>query len=70
MIIPRMFALTRPIVGEIGQQVVAYGMELPDGFAISVPWPTQRGQNTIFANSAKQIAELNRTDIQWIEKDS
>jgi len=62
-----MFALTRP-VDEDDHQVVGFGFELPDGFAVSVPWPTQRGHNTIFAASAKQIANLIRTDIQWIEE--
>lgn len=54
--VPRLFALTRR-GDDSGQQVVGYGMELPDGSAYSASWPTPGG-SICSASSAEETADL------------
>jgi len=58
---PRLFALTR----ETGDNIVGYGMVLPDGSAHSVSW-SGRGTSWWSADSAEKIAECSDTELSWI----
>lgn len=61
---PRRFALTRE-KGE-SDQVVGYGLVLPDGSALSVSWPST---NTLYsAASAEETASLRGAELQWIDQ--
>jgi hypothetical protein len=61
---PRLFALTRD--GEDAQQVVGYGMVLPDGSAYAVSWPATHGASVYSAGRAEECAELREADLLWI----
>jgi hypothetical protein len=59
---PRLFALARE--GEESDQVVGYGMVLPEGSAHSVSWPAPGYYHS--ASSAEQTALLRNAKLHWI----
>ncbi len=61
---PRLFALTRP-VGE-ADQIVGYGLELPDGSAYSISWPARHGASFFSSSSAEENADLRGADLVWM----
>ena len=65
---PRMFALTLDEDGPA--QVIGYGIELPDGSAYAVSWPTGHGSSFYSCESAEQSATLRGADLLWIAPSS
>jgi hypothetical protein len=63
---PQLFALTRD--GDDPNQIIGYGMVLPDGTAHSVSWSAEAGAGgtQYSASSAEQTAELRRAKLHWI----
>jgi hypothetical protein len=61
--VPQLFALTHEADCE---QVVGYGLVLPDGSTYSVAWPTQQGTAFYSTETAEQCAELRGADLLWI----
>lgn len=62
---PRMFALTRE-EGDGPPKVVGYGMELPDGSALSISWPNHGGATCYSTASADDAAWLRQAEVAWI----
>jgi hypothetical protein len=62
---PRMFAL----VGEVDESnpVVGYGIALPDGSAVSVSWPAERGAAYFSSRNAEDNAFLRGADLVWMD---
>lgn len=65
---PRLFALTRD--GHGADEVVGYGMVLPDGSAYAVSWPAVQGASVYSTDSAEECAELRDADLLWIDETS
>ena len=61
---PRMFALTRGAQGS--EQIVGYGLVLPDGSALSTSWPKQLGTHLYSTSSAQETAALRGANLHWI----
>ncbi len=62
--IPKVFALTRD--ADEPDQIIGYGLVLPDGSAYSVSWPTGRGSAFYSASSAEETAALRGADVLWM----
>jgi hypothetical protein len=62
--LPRLFALTR--LCDQTDQVVGYGMVLPDGSAHSISWPSRTGATYYSADSAEQTADLRGAKLLWL----
>ena len=62
--VPRVFALLRGADGQ--EQIVGYGMVLPDGSAYSVSWPAGHPSSTYSASSAEETAAFRGADLLWI----
>ncbi len=63
---PRTFALTRDL--DEPNRIVGYGMELPDGTAVSVNWPTTRATSLYLTSSAQEVADLRGAEVLWIDE--
>lgn len=61
---PRLFALIRD--GDDPDEVVGYGMVLPDGTAYAVSWPAAHGTSFYSTDSAEDCARLRDADLLWI----
>jgi hypothetical protein len=59
---PRMFAL----VEDDSDRVIGYGFTLPDGSAVSVSWPSQRGVSYYSSRTAEDNAFLRGADLVWM----
>jgi hypothetical protein len=62
---PRLFALTRD-EGE-PNQVIGYGLVLPDGSAYAVSWPNEQGATTYSSSTPEECAALRGADLLWID---
>ncbi len=62
--IPKVFALTRD--ADEPNQIVGYGMVLPDGSTYAASWPAGVGATLYSASSAEQTAELRGADVLWL----
>ncbi len=61
---PRLFALTRP--DDDADQIIGYGLALPDGSAFSISWPTRLGSSIFSTSSAEENADVRGADLMWI----
>jgi hypothetical protein len=61
---PRIFALVDD-AGE-ARQVIGYGLALPDGSAVSVSWPVQRGVSYYSSSTPEDNAALRGADLVWM----
>jgi hypothetical protein len=61
---PKVFALTRD--DDEPDQIVGYGMVLPDGSAYSVSWPAKAGTWFWSGASADEIAAIRGTEVLWM----
>lgn len=62
--VPKVFALTKDL--EKPDQIVGYGIELPDGTAFAVSWPASRGHSIYSTSSAEEVADLRGADLVWM----
>ena len=62
----RIFALTRH--ADEPDEIVGYGLVLPDGSAVSVGWPSTNGTTFYSASSAEETADLREADVLWMDK--
>jgi hypothetical protein len=61
---PRIFALVDD--AENDHHVIGYGMTLPDGSAVSVSWPSERGVSYYSSSTAEDNAALRGADLVWM----
>ena len=61
---PRLFALIRD-VDELND-VIAYGIALPDGTAVAVSWPARNGSSIYSSDTAEECAAFRGADLLWI----
>ncbi len=65
---PRIFALIGDGDGngDEPEQIVGYGLVLPDGSAFSISWPAESGAGFYSTSSAEKAARLMGADVLWI----
>ncbi len=63
---PRVFALIGDAYSDEPDQIIGYGLVLPDGSAYSISWPAKSGAGFCSSSSAEKTARLRGADVLWI----